>query len=62
MKDPTRFGYQNLLNQVIGVLRCIGSLPSNEGEIIDILSSVCIIKQILIQYNLKDKISAYPNT
>jgi hypothetical protein len=26
MKDPTRFGYQNLLDQVVGDLRCIGSL------------------------------------
>jgi hypothetical protein len=30
MKDPTRLGYQNLLNQVVGGLRCIGSLSINK--------------------------------
>jgi hypothetical protein len=30
MKDPTRLGYQNLLNQVIGGLICIGSLTINK--------------------------------
>jgi hypothetical protein len=30
MKDPTRFGYQNLLNQVIGDLKCIGSFSINK--------------------------------
>jgi hypothetical protein len=26
MKDPTRLGYQNILDQDVGNLRCIGSL------------------------------------
>jgi hypothetical protein len=30
MKDPTRLGYQNLLNQVVGGLRCIESLSINK--------------------------------
>jgi hypothetical protein len=30
MKDPTRLGYQSLLNEVIGGLRCIGSLTMNK--------------------------------
>jgi hypothetical protein len=31
MKDPTRLGYQNLLEQVVGGLRCIGSLTINKN-------------------------------
>jgi hypothetical protein len=30
MKDLTRLGYRNLLNQVVGGLRCIGSLSINK--------------------------------
>jgi hypothetical protein len=30
MKDPTRLGYQNLLNQVVGGLSCVGSLSINK--------------------------------
>jgi hypothetical protein len=30
MKDLTKFGYQNLLDQVVGGLRCIGSLTIDE--------------------------------
>jgi hypothetical protein len=33
MKDPIRLGYQNLLDQVIGGLRCIGSLIIKEKMI-----------------------------
>jgi hypothetical protein len=41
MKDPTRLGYQNLLDEVIGGLRCIGSLTiKQEDEIITISSSI----------------------
>jgi hypothetical protein len=32
LKDPTRLGYQNLLDQVVGGLRCIGSLTINKME------------------------------
>jgi hypothetical protein len=30
MKDPIRLGYQNLLDQVVGGLRCIGSFTIKE--------------------------------
>jgi hypothetical protein len=30
MKDPTRFGYQNFLDQVVGGLRCFGGMTINK--------------------------------
>jgi hypothetical protein len=30
MKDPTRLGYQNFLDQVVGGLRCIGRMTINK--------------------------------
>jgi hypothetical protein len=47
MKDPTRLGYQNFLDQVVGRLRCIGSLTiKQKDEIITISSSVPTFMQI----------------
>jgi hypothetical protein len=37
MKDPTRLGYQNFPGQVVGRLRCIGSLTIKQKNMESLL-------------------------
>jgi hypothetical protein len=47
MNDPTSLGYQNFLDQVVGRLRCTGSLTiKQEDGIITISSNVLTFMQI----------------
>jgi hypothetical protein len=62
-EGPTRLGYQNFLDQVIGRLRCIESLTIKQKR----WNHYYIIKRTniyanLTQCNFKDNISDYPYT